>query len=85
MEIRFPTVIATSDIGIGFKIGQEVVVRPDKQSAYRPDHAEAPWTGTIKLLFKTTGKSGTISYSALVKPDGGAVPRTISVRRLTPA
>ena len=85
MEIKFPTVIATPDIGIGFKIGQEVVVRPDKQSAYRPDHTEAPWTGTIKLLFKTTGKSGTISYSALVKPDDGAVPRAISVQRLTPA
>jgi hypothetical protein len=85
MEIRFPTVVATPDIGIGFKIGQEVVVRPDTQSAYKPDHTEAPWSGTITLLFKTTGKSGTISYSALVKPDSGAVPRTISVHRLTPA
>ena len=84
MEIKFPTVIATPDIGIGFKIGQEVVVRPNTQSAYKPDHKEAPWTGTIELLFKTTGKSGTISYSALVKPDSGAVPRTISIHRLTP-
>jgi hypothetical protein len=85
MEIRFPTVIRTSDIEIGFKIGQEVVVRPDTQSAYKPDHTEAPWTGTIELLFKTTGKSGTVSYSALVKPDSGAVPRAISTHRLTPA
>lgn len=44
MEIKFPTVIATPDIGIGFKIGQEVVVRPNTQSAYKPDHKEAPWT-----------------------------------------
>jgi hypothetical protein len=85
MEIKFPTVIATPDIGIGFKIGQEVVVRPNTQSAYKPDRTETSWTGTIALLFKTTGKSGTISYSALVKPDGGAVPRTISIHRLTPA
>lgn len=84
MEIKFPSVIRTPDIEIGFNIGQEVVVRPNTRSAYRPDHTEASWTGTIALLFKTTGKSGTISYSALVKPDNGAVPRTVYVHRLTP-
>jgi hypothetical protein len=85
MEIKFPAIIRTSAIEIGFKTNQKVVVRPNTQSAYKPDHTETPWTGTIELLFETTGKSGAISYSALVKPDSGAVPRTVSVHRLTPA
>lgn len=85
MEIKFPTIIRTSTIEIGFKTNEKVVVRPNKQSAYIRDRTEAPWTGTIELLFKTTGKSGTVSYSALVKPDNGAVPRPVPVDRLTPA